>query len=808
MLHDNFTKKIKQESPEFKALLNILSSLNSHAEEGRKFLCLVNQIIDFYLHRERVSDDDIKMPIVYFPLCEDWAQLLCEEFVTLKMSLLWGEGTRTTLLTSYKNRPFIILPENATKKVKAALTKQLKFKREVAKYITGEILGFPSKANEKCFLYSRNISDEYFLTSKIQGHYHFCHDIIGDSLSTNKPLILLGDNEKEVYDAIENNDGEVKIPNMFLFLQKDLDGRNSKLCMQMQRSTINEYNEDYNAGIQNVFLFAFSQKPYRLQRLYENKHNLVERLQREKISETRDFISFTKAEMDYLFGRKEANICIYKLEYEKNSEQHQIKTAFDFMLQDISHEVKYRNELAICFTESSRIKIKNDILKQNPEANEEYIEYFIQLLHEKYKNQLNSVLFEWINFHQIAVILDYNLESYYKNQLKKYLETECGATFVKFYTFRNFKTHKEGQVFLNSIKENKILVLSMLNHCTGRNWAIYPNSFDQYFLNPEQSVLQINNLFVFDPRFSWYQYRYVEQQKILLNSDFRIKYVKSGIPLPDKPVNLGPEPKDDEDELAVRGRQSGREQNRISISFGSRQHRTLDEDELVLCKYMDNVSICTISDILRDFDDPTLIEIQPLIDFHQPLEVFIDSEEKKFGEGEYFVRNNPKYGLTDEEKTSKREMWKILLEHQAIKKGEEFVYEEIMRPLLPIFRISYNRFKDWLKKTNTDYLPRSRKMQERVLIGYLNIDPLYLRLLRHKKSISSTKTEGKNSIFRTFLSHCLLETDTQKAYMTLSHEVCDYLNIASGDDIKVIIDLIKDETLNLRPIKSIKYDQR
>lgn len=153
-------------------------------------------------------------------------------------------------------------------------------------------------------------------------------------------------------------------------------------------------------------------------------------------------------------------------------------------------------------------------------------------------------------------------------------------------------------------------------------------------------------------------------------------------------------------------------------------------------------------------------------------------------------------------------MWKILLEHQVEERGEQLVYEEIMKPLLPIIRISFNRFKDWLKMSNSDILPRSRKMQERVLIGFLNIDPLYLRLLRHKKSINSTKTEGKNSIFRAFLTHCLLEPDIQKAYMGLGHDVCDYLNIANGSDIKVIIDLIKDEALNLRPIKSIKYDQR
>lgn len=84
MVHENFIKKIEQESAEFKALMKVLSPLNTNAEKGRKLLCLVNHILDFYILRELESDDDVKMPIIYFPLCEEWAQYLCEEFVALK----------------------------------------------------------------------------------------------------------------------------------------------------------------------------------------------------------------------------------------------------------------------------------------------------------------------------------------------------------------------------------------------------------------------------------------------------------------------------------------------------------------------------------------------------------------------------------------------------------------------------------------------------------------------------------------------------------------------------------------------------
>lgn len=808
MLHDNFIKTAKQESHEFKALLNILSSLNLHTKEGRKLLCVLNNIIDYYINREVEYSDDVKMPIVYFPLCEDWAQMLCEEFVALKMSLLWGKSTRTNILSSYKLKPFIYLPEKVNKKEREACSKHFRFKRDVAKYLTDDILDMPSNANEKCFFYSRTLSDEYNLSLKTKGHYHFIQDVVGDSFSTEKSLIILNGDEDEVYKKIEQNDGRFKIPHIFLFLQKNIDGRNIQLCMKMQRSTIKEYNEDYDAGIHNVIAFLFSQKPYRLQRIYENKHSLVERWQREKFAETRDFISFTKAEMDYLFERQEPCIDFYELGCEINAEEYQIKNTFDFMIQDIAHEVKLRNELAICFTDQSLSKIKEEILNLNSEVNEEYTDYFLQLIHNKYKTELTEILYNWIKFHEIAVVLDYNIDVYYKKQLKFFLQSKCGASSVNFYTFKNFKAHKDGLVFLNSIHEQKILVLSMLNHCTGRSWAIYPNSFDQYHLNPGQSVLQINNKIVFDPRYSWYSYRYEEQLRLLLNSNYRVRYVKNGIQLPDKPIKIGIEPKEDEDEQNVRDRQSGVEQNRVKVSFGPRQHKVLDEYDFVLCKYMDEISICTILDVLRDFEDPTGISIQPLTDFYQPLEDLLDNEERRAGEGELMIRNNPKYCLTDEEKLSSREMWKILLGHRVAQYGEQVVYNDIMKPLLPAERIQFISFKRWLDTSENSVLPRSRRMQKRVIEEYLQIEGLYTRMLRHRKSRISTNTEGKNIIFRTFLIHCLLETDMKKAYKELSNEVLDYLNIGSENDIKIILDLIKDGTINFRLIKSISYDQR
>lgn len=60
------------------------------------------------------------------------------------------------------------------------------------------------------------------------------------------------------------------------------------------------------------------------------------------------------------------------------------------------------------------------------------------------------------------------------------------------------------------------------------------------------------------------------------------------------------------------------------------------------------------------------------------------------------MRNNSRYGLSDEEKSSTREMWKILLGHRVGQVGEQTVYNEIMKPLLPAERIQFGSFKDGL----------------------------------------------------------------------------------------------------------------
>ena len=80
------------------------------------------------------------------------------------------------------------------------------------------------------------------------------------------------------------------------------------------------------------------------------------------------------------------------------------------------------------------------------------------LIHNKYKTELTEILYNWIKFHEIAVVLDYNIDVFYKKQLKFFLQSKCGASSVNFYTFKNFKAHKDGLVFLNSILIKRVWI--------------------------------------------------------------------------------------------------------------------------------------------------------------------------------------------------------------------------------------------------------------------------------------------------------------------------------------------------------------
>jgi coproporphyrinogen III oxidase len=62
------------------------------------------------------------------------------------------------------------------------------------------------------------------------------------------------------------------------------------------------------------------------------------------------------------------------------------------MIQDIAHEVKLRNDIGDLFYRSKFIKDKEEILNLNSEVNEEYTDYFLQLIHNNTKQTYRNLI--------------------------------------------------------------------------------------------------------------------------------------------------------------------------------------------------------------------------------------------------------------------------------------------------------------------------------------------------------------------------------------------------------------------------------
>jgi len=85
-----FTSFVNSESPEFNLILETM--FHSKKEEGKRFLCLMNKIIDYKLSLQCIQND-INLYIIHVPACEPWSRELFLEFLIHKTALFHDNST-------------------------------------------------------------------------------------------------------------------------------------------------------------------------------------------------------------------------------------------------------------------------------------------------------------------------------------------------------------------------------------------------------------------------------------------------------------------------------------------------------------------------------------------------------------------------------------------------------------------------------------------------------------------------------------------------------------------------------------------
>ncbi len=308
-------KSVKKTDSVFESILQIMQIGKSDAhfdiDKERVFLSVVNQILDYYICR---SDDSLKIQTVYFPICNENSQILCEEFVTLKLGLFTNNEWRDAVhnvLTIIRQRGCVIKSDETTPKVKKMAMAHYKFQVALEAILSKNII----TRDTTSLLYSNHILNSYTQYKDAQKRYNrrttnkywYLAKAINGKYSPKEeyPLSLITEDAKAFYDSqikIGREKGR-KIENLVFFPCNSPDGDYSDFCNRIVQKSYLDNFVTVGSGLRNVFVFRFSRKPYRLRRLFDVNNLMKEKLGIHNNDDCYDFISFSYDEATLLFNQ-------------------------------------------------------------------------------------------------------------------------------------------------------------------------------------------------------------------------------------------------------------------------------------------------------------------------------------------------------------------------------------------------------------------------------------------------------------------------------------------------------------------------
>lgn len=757
--------------------LNLIIDAMCHPKkrEAKLFLCFIDDIMNYYM--DRSYNNEVRYPILYIPMSELWAQEVCIEYITLKISLLYNNITQNNLEKEFNKRG-IILAEDCSGKTKKF--KKILEKRNYLKTVYNKIKD--RKNIPQNDIYTNLIVCKSFKDSIKENPYLDYFYGNKNNLCNKTYAVSLADIHVNKLDTpVQANKDNYKIQNLFIFLSKSTNGRFSD-AYSFQKPRIERLNK-LGAGIQNVFYFYFSTKPYKLQRQLRWKIKNAVDILHEDIKTMQDFISISFQESNYIFGRKN-NSKNKIIKY--NEENIYFKELVDEALESCEYSIQARNKVAICCDNDSQNIFKDEYRNSIDDIDASYFDIYLENIKEIWNSKIIPDIKKFSNNNEIVcIILDDFISEVYKKHIIQYFKTHEIDIVIQ--TFKSLKNIDQNQF-------NKIVILSYQGHYSGKPYSQYPNSFDPIILNKNQKLLNIINPFAFDPYYAVHKYNYQKTLQNILFSDYRINCVKCSYePLKAPKYKID----DSKDYSTNRYNNHQASYNRYRI-IGQRKSFNLIENEYVI--YKENkkfgcnnqiISIESLYYLLQENNQESILMCE-LSKIQEKLEIFLETKEKEIKNNELYIRKDKRYKLTDEEILSNVELWKILLKRKIDVTGSEQVYNDLMINIPASEKIQKQSFERWYDQNNEMILPRSRKMQNE-LLKYLSIETPYDKIIRSKKAQKGTQTEQKNFMLKTFLYNNLFSQDYNKSFKRLNENIKEILNINNYNDFIALIELLKKE---------------
>ena len=232
----DFQKALQTKDTNFESILEIMKLRNEpeKVDSVRNLLVVVNLILEYFMNRE---EDELKIPVVYFPISQEYAQELCEDFVALKLGLYTNKDWKNYLCDSLSKDVLFIPSDVITQKQHLALRDNHKFENRLAKILSRSRNEFTDFG--RSLIYSERLLKDFqsyrdanksYNRKSVNKYWYLRHSFSDndDFLKGSCPLSFVHGDADEFYEHLLENDGATKIQNIVVFPTKSPDGRYSE----------------------------------------------------------------------------------------------------------------------------------------------------------------------------------------------------------------------------------------------------------------------------------------------------------------------------------------------------------------------------------------------------------------------------------------------------------------------------------------------------------------------------------------------------------------------------------------------------
>ncbi len=784
-LNEQFRSLVDFESGEFIPVFRTMS--HSKKEEGKRFLNLMNNIINHHLSLQ-TNGSDINFQIIHLPACESWSRDLLLRFLIIKLALFHDNTT----LKRFNDEKSKAINNNSNKEAKLIQVRNSYFRKILSEFKDETIP--VSNGSRNLIIHKES---DLFLTKEDKSSWinYFYGDI---ESSVNKAYNLFACSETDAYSLeslIKNQDKTVKIENVFILHTQN------KISRSYCKNQLDRLNQ-YDLGIKNCFIFSISGKPFILNNTIESikKKYISIYLQKviNKYNDFDNFITFTQKESNYLFHRNNRSQRVIVDSPDRLFFSNEIET----FIENIEHNIKIRNQLSLSWCDKNQIHFSGLLSRKIPDFKHEMCNGYYTLLSQVWQKDIAPRIQSFIGqSNKIAFIVEKDTPSELKNSIISLFQVANRN--IRFYKFEDLKFFKRKGHYINSVPAEKIIIMQYKS--PNGALALYPNSFDELCLNSTQEVLSIVNNLTHDSLFEWDCYWYYPKFNGLLYSKFRKELLNWEELTNKRPQSSSPKDFIDEDDEDNNHHSYQTEKCKVLFKNGLKSKDiSLSEDVI----YEVN-NICSISEI-KELLDLENISIQLLEDVTEKVKILITNAINQNNNVEKIIRSDIKYKLSEQEKSSTIELWKILLKRKVDELGANKVYEYVLGDMPENERVSVNAFSQWYSLSSTTILPRSRKHQKSVLtyLGF-EIGSTYQRIISTKKLANINGTRKMNMLIENLLKNILfvnIEADEYEKFQYDYSDILILINVNSYSDLISLKELILQE-IDLKPVERFDYDK-